>query len=82
MRQRRDNFKYFTQTPNFFKILIECLSIILPIFFCPENVVCLLHLLHIPSAACIKMHFRMLNFGGNIIDPDQTAPLEQSDLRL
>ena len=41
-------------------------------FFCPENVVCLLHLLHI---FCIQVHFSPdLIIEAITMNPDQTAP--------
>ena len=44
--------------------------------FCPENVVCLL-----TSAAYIQAHSRLdLIMEANTMNPDQTAPWEQSDL--
>ena len=43
--------------------------------FCPDNAVCLLRLLHIQVH--LKLDFIM---EANTMNPDQTAPKEQSDL--
>ena len=45
------------------------LNLILSIFFGPENVVCLLHLLHI-----IKRTLEYFIMVANIMNPEQTAP--------
>ena len=41
------------------------LELILPIYFCPENVVCFFHLLHIIQSVIME---------ANSMKPDQTAP--------
>ena len=52
----------------------EGLALILALYFSPENVVCLLHLLHINV---LKTNFIMK---ASTMNPDQTAPKKQSDM--
>ena len=54
---------------------VRNVKLISPIFYCPENVVCIL-----TSAAYIQVHFRLdFTMDANTINPDQTAPWQQSN---
>ena len=56
--------------------MYHILVLIPPIYFCPENIVCFLSLIHY-----IQVHSRLdFIMKANTMNPDQTAPEEQSDL--